>query len=649
LVDIGLRRQDTKEVDTVLAKMNAATSVSSEPSVQYARGKALLSKRDFSGARSALGAVPSTHALYLQAKYMLGVVSMREVEAQNPPPKLAPGEQLPPAPKARYASTIELFKQVTQLPATTDDQRRVVDLAWLAVGRLFYEADQWMEAADGYTHIDRQSSEFGNALFELAWVYVRMGDSEKALRALEVMAIADPNNDHITEGPLLRADLQLRAGKFEKAQKSYELVRDEFDPMRARVDRFLKSSTSPSEYYDKLVKDQLESSESALSLPPIAIQWAREDGLGPAAFAVVDEVVASRELLKDAQTIVTKLRVILNSPNRVRAFPELKNGDERTTQLLNRVSMARATIGQGLDDAGGEAGGDLQRIRAERRDLQRRVLALPVTDGDMAAREASAQRQWNAVSQTLHTLGLEVDQLQAIINGLNRMLSEGRSVGRDQAQQQQWQAEIASVERELKFYKDQITEIRRLIEAGRLQVGFGDQRFIDDAELRKAYRDKLSEELRMVASQGGKAAAYAGRVGGVMSEADASEARLEEIHRVISEQVAKRTTEVVAIVEGEAAKLATYAQRLDQLDEEARLTVGGVAMQNFALVHEKLRQVVVHADVGLTEQAWEVREEQVYRVRTLQVERIREEQILNEELREVLDDASDSSGAPPAH
>ncbi|MFO0660880.1 MAG: tetratricopeptide repeat protein [Polyangiaceae bacterium] len=376
-----------------------ASSASSDPSVAYARGKALLYKRDFAGARTSLGSVPSTHSMYLQAKYILGVVSMREAEAKDPPPKVAPGEQPPPAPKARYASTIELFRQVTQLTAATDEQRRVVDLSWMAIGRLFYEADQWSEAADAYSHIDRQSSEFGNALFELAWVYVRLGDSDKALRALEVMAIADPNNEHISEGPLLKADLQLRAGKFDKAQKSYELVRDEFDPMRARVDRFLKSTSNPSEYYDKLVKDQLESSESALSLPPIAVQWAREDGLGPAAFAVVDEVVASRELLKDAQTIVTKLRVILNSPNRVRAFPELKSGDERTTQLLNRISMARAVIGQGLDDTGGESGGDLQRVRAERRELQKRVLALPVTDGDMAAREATAQRDWNAVSR----------------------------------------------------------------------------------------------------------------------------------------------------------------------------------------------------------------------------------------------------------
>ena len=48
------------------------------------------------------------------------------------------------------------------------------------------------------------------------------------------------------------------------------------------------------------------------------------------------------------------------------------------------------------------------------------------------------------------------------------------------------------------------------------------------------------------------------------------------------------------------------------------------------------------ADVGITEEAWEVREEQRTRVRNLQVERAREDRLLKEELNEVLDDSGDA-------
>lgn len=64
-------------------------------------------------------------------------------------------------------------------------------------------------------------------------------------------------------------------------------------------------------------------------------------------------------------------------------------------------------------------------------------------------------------------------------------------------------------------------------------------------------------------------------------------------------------------------------------------------MKNFALVRDRLKSVVLRADVGIVQEAWEVREEQRVRVRNLQRERSREENSLNDELREVLDDAAE--------
>ena len=64
-------------------------------------------------------------------------------------------------------------------------------------------------------------------------------------------------------------------------------------------------------------------------------------------------------------------------------------------------------------------------------------------------------------------------------------------------------------------------------------------------------------------------------------------------------------------------------------------------MKNFSLVRDRLKNIVLRADVGITEEAWEVREEQRTRVRSLQVERAREDRLLKEELNEVLDDSGD--------
>lgn len=651
LVDIALRKQNYKELDELLVKISGFSGAG-EPTVQYGRAKALLAKKDFSGARAAADVVPAGHPLLHQAKYLRGVIDMREAQANAPPtPAAAPGQvAAAAAPPARFAVAIESFRQVTQLSPDTDAHRLVIDLAWLAIGRLFYEADQWIEAADAYGHVDRQSSEFAASLYEVAWVYVRLGDSDRALRALEVLAISDPSNQFVADATLLRADLMLRSGQFDKALASYQTIRTEYDPLRAKVDSFLASSTDPAVFYDKLTREEVESLDKTTQVPPLAVQWAREEQDGVAAFAVIEDVVQCRDLIRQSQALIQKLSMVLGAPNRVRAFPDLRVGDEKLLGLLNKVTQARGTIADGLDDAEpSEVSGELAAVRAERRALQQRVKLMPVTDADFANREAGAQKSWNKVSQKLQQLQLEVDQLQAIVNGLRRMLADS-SAGKDPTVVAQWQSELAANEAELKGFKTVIDATRKQIEVSRVGAGYGDQRFVEDEEARAQFKAKLSEELRLVAggAAGAKAAGYASQAQGPLSAAETTETKLLSLRKDLLATVDKKVAEVNDVIQREAANIISYASRLELLDQEARLVVGQVAMRNFGLVRERLKNLVIHADVGSVEQAWEVREEQVTRVRNLQVERVREEQILREELREVLDDASDPAQAPAA-
>jgi tetratricopeptide (TPR) repeat protein len=648
LVDVALRKQNYKELDELLTKISGFSGAA-EPTVQYGRAKALLAKKDFAAARAAVDAVPPTHPLLHQAKYLRGVIEMRDAQASAPAPAaLAPGQSPPAAPPTRYASSIDAFRQVTQLSPDSEAHRLVIDYAWLAIGRLFYEADQWVEAADAYGHVDRESPEFAASLYEVAWVYVRLGDYDRALRALEVLAISDPNNQYVADATLLRADLMLRSGQFDKALTSYDTIRTEYDPLRERVDTFLASSTDPAVFYDKLTKEEIDSIDKTTQVPAIAIQWAREEQDGVAAFAVIDDVVQCRDLIRQSQALIQKLEMVLGATNRVRAFPDLRAGDEKLLSLLNKVTQARGTIAQGLDDAEpSEVSGELAAVRAERRELQKRVQFMPVTDADFANREIVAQRSWNQVSQKLQQLQLEVDQLQAIVNGLRRMLADS-SAGKDPTVVAQWQSELLASENELKGFKTQIDTTRRQIDVSRVGAGYGDQRFIEDEEVRAQFKLKLAEELRLVGggAGGSKAQSYASQVSGPMASADTTETKLLGIRKDLLATVDKKVAEVNEVIQKEAANISSYAARLEVLDQEARLVVGQVAMRNFGLVRDRLKDLVIHADVGSVEQAWEVREEQITRVRNLQVERVREEQILREELREVLDDASDPAQAP---
>jgi hypothetical protein len=65
-------------------------------------------------------------------------------------------------------------------------------------------------------------------------------------------------------------------------------------------------------------------------------------------------------------------------------------------------------------------------------------------------------------------------------------------------------------------------------------------------------------------------------------------------------------------------------------------------MRSFTNVRDHLKGIVLRADVGIVQQAWELREEQQTRLQGLQRQRAVEEQNLDDELREVFDDAGEA-------
>jgi tetratricopeptide (TPR) repeat protein len=574
-------------------------------------------------------------------------MALKQARPSAPPPGASGQAAAPP----NYRPAIDVFAQVTQLPPDTDDHRHVIDLAWMAVGRLFYEMEQYQQAADAYSHVSRESPEFDTMLYELAWVYVRLGDVERAERALEVLQVADPSSPYVGDGTLLRADLLLRAGAFDKALQLYEGVRTQYDPMRAKVEAFLDSTKDVGVYYDKLSQQQLDALDQNEQLPPLAVRWAREAEDGPAAFAVIDDVNECKTLIKQSNALIERLTVLTNAANRVRAFPELEAGEERALGLLNSVSDARLHVAKGLDDDEKDpVGAELNQVRQQRRAMMGYIDAMPISSGEFAARDEVGLRQWNTVSQELTKRNLEIDQLQAVVNGLRRMLKDdaAHGVARDPTAVTRFNAEIDANEHDLKLFRTQADELRRQIDFGRAQVGLGDSRYQQDAVARGQFRDLLEREVQLAGQgQGGiKAQAYSARVGPYLSQARSEEDRLIAAYNALEAQVATKTAELKAKIETERQALVGYAAQLDKLDNGqggAHDLVGHVAERNFGLVREKLRGIVLRADVGITEQAWEVREEERTRVGNLQTERAREEQLLDEELREVLDDANNTT------
>jgi tetratricopeptide (TPR) repeat protein len=645
LVDVVLRLDEpASALAPIFDKFNLVPPNQVDAGLLYAKGKAYYRQGSWNDAMQAFAQVSAPYAH--QARYFQGLIAMKLARSAATAP--AGPDASKKAPATNYKSAIEAFRVATELPPDTPEHNHVIDLSWMAIGRLFYEMEQYQQASEAYAKVGRESPEFDTTLYELAWVYVRLGDVQRAERALEVLMVSDPNSAYIADGTLLRADLLLRAGAFDRALQLYEAIRTQYDPMRAKVDAFLDSTKDVSVYYDKLAQQQLDVLDQTDQLPSIAIRWAREAEDGPLAFAVIDDVNECKTLIRKSSRLVDKLSALTQASTRVRAFPELESGERTALGILNRVSRARLTLAHALDDEEpGDLGGEIGQVRERRRALMAAISGLPIDSADFAKREQEGLAQWNHLSQDLTAATRQVDTLQATINALHVVLSEGpqQGVARDPASLQRFQAELTANEQDIKRYQDTLAELRRDVEAGRAEIGLGDARYQNDAAARLAFRDALEREVQLASSggAGGGAEAYSRRIAPILGQARDYETRLIAAINDIEAQVAARIGELQRKIEAERANIAGYEQQIEALDNDARDVVGHVAQRNFGLVRDKLRGIVLRADVGVTEQAWEVREEELDRVRALQTERARQEQLLDEELKEVRDDGVEPS------
>ena len=651
LVDISLRTNSPGVLEAIDAILPGLATTDSSGSMQYARAKFYFAKADYGRTREAVAQVPANSNYLHQAQYLLGVAMTKEVKPASTPELKGQGV-LPTKSDSTsahafggYSVAIEQFRVVTHLLTDTAERKHVVDLAWMAIGRLQYESGNMLDSVDAYSHIGRSSPEFSTMLYEMAWVYAQLGDYQRAQRALEVLAITDPQKLELSDGSLLRADLMLRSGQFDNALALYQGVRDCFEPMREEVDQFVRANSDAAIYYDQLVADVPDVGQGHNSkLSPLVVTWVREEADNNRTLSVIDDVARSRDLVKRSRRLVSQLTALLASPTRANAFPELRAAIESTLVATNRISGARLLLANGLDDVAQEnVPAELKRIRTERRALIKRIAQLPVLPADFMRRTSSGENQWNLLSQQLQRLTLEVDKLQAIINGLSRVMKETdqHGVQVDPTSRQRFLAEIQANEQDLNGYRERISGYRDAVDLGRVQNGLGDVQYIDDARVRVRFRELITQEMSLVAkgSDSKDATTFARSAQPTLLRAAAVDNELDGILQSIEAQTAEHAQQLQAIVVKESEAIEQNARQLEDLDQQSRLLVGVVAMKNFAQVGDRLKGIVLRADVGIVQQAWEVREEQRTRVVNLQRERAREEQNLNDELREVLDDA----------
>jgi TolA-binding protein len=624
LIEIAIKTGDFEGIDGHFARLHQMPPSSVRASTHYARGRFLYHQENYGEAARAFAMVGEGSAEHLKALYHQGVVAV--VQQQ-------------------YEPAMELFVRVGRAEPQTNEDRQVVDLAHIAHGALRLEMDQPEEAIRAYQNVNRNSRFFARALFEAASAFSRMGDATRAERALEVLTVAAPDSRYIPRAKILRGNLLLDTGRYEEAREVFHDVVNQFQPVRQQLQEVLAEQQDPAAYFQELVRANMEVFDINSFLPEMAVQWVRQEGDFARAMETLARTSACTRLLGETQRLLQRLDAAVNGPSAINIFAGLRGSAGRAVQIQNRLAHLRADLMVVESAVAGSAGSGLSEARRERQRLEESIRQLPTDQEAYEEAEDSARTGYRRLAADLARINGRVDRLQAMLVALEVYVRDTHSnTGEDDEEAPEVSAEgLAAVHQEIKVHRDaidtyrnEIVDLRTLVESGQIQVGVGDTRSHRNAQLRDQYADAVRRERAILVASGGGDTMR--RAEGLFRRIDAISQQLQQLQGELVQRAQTQSVDLRAQLDSERANVQRYEQELAQLEGEAEEVIGHSAYQNFQQVHDRFYDLVRQGDVGIIDVAWAEREEHRHRIDYLSQESRRQLQALDDEFNEVFDE-----------
>jgi TolA-binding protein len=631
LIEIAIRTRDFDGVEGYFDRLKQLPPQEVAAATAYFRAKYLYNKAvafedvtrggtalntggiDVAGlaeARTAFESVTEASPYYPQARYFIGVSYTLE---------------------RKFPQAVTAFQAVQKSKATSPEHDDVLELSLLALGRLFYETDQLQQAVETYQTVPRTSKWFDTALFEIAWVYIRMGDSTRAERALEVLTIASPESRYIADGSLLRGNLLLRNGKLEPASEVFQKASVTYGPIRDKLQKIIADHADTRAYFAGLVKENIDVFDPATILPAEAVPYAEEEPDMKRALHVLGDLAQARDLVADTAQLIQRLSDAITAPNPVAVFPDMRRLRERTTAIRNGSAVARGNLLGVAVSKSGAAGSDLLALRDERRKLEASLGTLPRTDEAFIERNEELVGGFRGLSKQLSELDVQLLGMDARITATERFLLDTQDARANPDGVHAMESELGTQRSAVVGFREQVGSLKLALEAARISVGVGDPRYQRDDDLRKRFNDLAERERGMLGVRDAKLDSLFQRVGALEMAVATRDAQIDSA-------VAERVTQMRGEIDTESAKIEGYRAQLGQLETDAEDVVGGVTFNNFLAVKERFYDLVLRSDVGTIDVSWADREEHRRRVEILTRERSREIQSLDDEFKEIMDD-----------
>lgn len=629
LLELSFRMGDHSGVYQLVERIENIPRGRRDPGMEYALGKYFYFRGLFDRALEVFAAIPLSGEYGNQARYFTGVINVKNGKLKDALKIFDEG--------VRRMDGLE-----TKEKPLRGKDREVRDLFIMALARLYYHNDDPDNAIKYYSRISRRSEQFEHALYELSWSYLKAWEFYRAIKSMELLALAAPDSRYVAESRILVANLHILARRFDEARRLFSETAEENRPIYQTLRRLHSEHWSADRFLGLLAGENGEALDSEISLPDRTMEVIKRKPQIRKALESLQDMRELRAEIDRTERMIERIERRIGPIGSISAFPELASARARANEVETRLAGLSAQIAGKLraavsSEINPQEKAELNRLEKERIRLKEFVDEMPKTSEDFEQRVRRVRKLYDVRERDLHKLTVTIQGLQAQLVAIETYYSSTEVKQKlDPAVVNKMIAEIKS---EIADLQKQESMIRSSIDDGRNSAGMEDVTLEHERRVRERYNNILKRQNRIVDSakqrMGGAGRMSVERVEAVLQKAETVRDDLKVYNERIDKRLAQEVGRTRRILAEEKENVKQYREMLQAEEPRTRSIAGGVTRETMQEISKDLYDLLIKADLGLLDVAWAVKDDQSSKWAEFTIEQTKKLQALEKRFEEV--------------
>jgi hypothetical protein len=506
-----------------------------------------------------------------------------------------------------------------------DEEKEIQALARMALGRLFYELGETGEAVRWYKMISDKSPHYEDALYEMAWVYVREEEVMKAAETLAIMEVRNRNSVFLPRARLLLGYLNVRGEKWVEANRAFTDTASRYKAVHLQIKELMAKELDLKAFFDQITRKKEEKTgkdqDSAknvfrlqYAIPPEAVPLFQEDQTLMKAILVTEDITGIGENLEHARDSLLMIKRRLQSASKIGLFPLLADTRTKTYEMEIKNVEARAALlkvarEQFARHVTGNTAAQLQKAEQERQKLEKSVMTMPKSTDSLATRLATRRKVFDEKVMAVDNMIKDLQGYQQLISGMYEFYKKQSPERQKKLAPMlvQLHEEASEVESALEMARS----VRAKILDASLTVGVDDADMESERRVRTQYRAAIAAEFAVWSSVRSKLSSAEmvlfDKMVTLMQNADSVDRRLDDLNGKLQALADERLAKIKQEITVEEANLKAYEVQYLQYKQQSGQINVVITQESIQQIARHFNDVVVEADLGIVDVNWSLR------------------------------------------